>query len=60
MLCRENFLFIYGFIYGSSLLHKLFSSCSAQGATLVEVLGLLIAEHGLQGKQASVAEASGL
>ena len=58
-------LFIYG-CAGSSLLHRLFSSCGEWELLFVAVWGLLtavaslVAEHGFWGSQASVAAMRGL
>ena len=64
---RQNGVFtsisLYSFIFGcagSSLLHRLFSSCSEWGLLFVEVCGLLIvvaslvADHGLQSRSSRV------
>ena len=58
------YLFIFGYA-GSSLLHRLFSSCGKWGLLFVEVCGLLlavaslVAEHGLQ-STGSIVVAHGL
>ena len=63
MVSLPVFLFLYSFIFGcagSSLLHRLFSSCSEWGLLFVEVCGLLIAvaslvaDHGLQNRGSRV------
>ena len=62
---KKIFVIIFG-CGGSSLLRELFSGCGKQGLFLIAVCRLLIAvaslvaEHGLQGTQASVAVAPGL
>ena len=58
-------LFIFGCV-GSSLLHRLFSSCGEWELLFVAVRGLLtagaslVAEHGFWGGQASVVSAPGI
>ena len=62
---KKIFVIIFG-CGGSSLLRELFSGCGKQGLFLIAVCRLLIAvaslvaEHGLQGTQASVIVARGL